>query len=100
MNNIPPMTDPMGAYWSQPDPSRILVDDTHAVMDAETFSALAEYSGSLPSGVYFGKMWKRHDGIFDKQCKPEQCLWLLCWFGKVDGKPNLCSNNFREILVV
>ncbi len=98
---IPPITDPMGRNWEQPDTAAILLDDTHALMDVPTFNALHEYSASFPSGVYEGKMWKRHDGIFDRDFiagggKPE---WLLVWFGKSD-KPEWVSNNFRKIILV
>jgi hypothetical protein len=92
---IPAMTDQMGRYWNQPDPAAILIDDTHALMAAATFNQLAEYSGSLPTGVYAGKMWRRHDGIFDRNAKRRR--WLLCWFGEVnDGK---CEIEFREVLL-
>ena len=97
---IPPITDPMGRHWEQPPAHSILLDDTHAVMTEQTFCQLAEYSGSTPSGVYPGKMWRRHDGLFDRRCKPEDRRWLLCWFGEVPDNPKVCSNNFRVILVV
>lgn len=87
---IPAMTDPLGRHWRQPDRTEILLDDKHAVMDGKTFSRLAEYSTSIPSGVYPGKMWKCH------------CLdgeWVLRWFGEVDGRPDLCSQNQRVILL-
>lgn len=61
-NVIPPITDPMGRNWGQPDSSLITLDKTHALMSMATFNRLAEYSASNPSGVYVGKMWKRHDG--------------------------------------
>ena len=54
---IPPMTDPLGRYWHQPDAGEIMIDATHAMMPAETLKALPEYSSSNPSGVYSGKMW-------------------------------------------
>lgn len=100
-NVIPPITDPMGKNWDQPPTSSILIDDTHAVMTRATFEALAEYSATFPSGVYEGKMWRRHDGAFDRAfCaaggKPE---WLLMWFGHSD-KPNSVTNNGRKILIV
>lgn len=87
---IPAMTDPLGRYWKQPDRSAILLDDVHAVMDEKAFGKLAEYSTSIPSGVYPGKMWKA------------QCIggeWMLRWFGEVEGRPDLCSNNQRVILL-
>jgi hypothetical protein len=95
---IPPMTDPLGRHWKQPDRSSILVDDAHAVMDRHALETLAEYSSSRPSGVYPGKMWKRLDGIFDSRCKPEDCEWRLCWYGECEDK-RVCSINCRTILV-
>jgi hypothetical protein len=95
---IPPITDPLGRYWRQPDPASILVDDTHAVMESTTFSKLHEYSSSIPSGVYPGKMWKRLEGAHDPRCKPEDQKWLLCWYGECEDK-RLCSINHRIVLV-
>jgi hypothetical protein len=87
---IPEMTDPLGKYWGQPDANNILIDDTHALMAAADFDKLKEYSQSQPSGVYVGKMWKScYRG--DK--------WYLNWWGFSDD-PNMCSGNFREIIVV
>lgn len=89
MNTIPSITNPLGAHWKQPLATSILLDDTHAVMDARAFDQLYEYSTSCPSGVYEGKMWKAmHRG-----------QWVLRWYGEcVD--PAMCSNNQRSILVV
>lgn len=91
MSIIPPITDPLGRSWKQPNPERILLDATHAVMDRTTYDALLTYSTSVPSGVYPGKMWKAvfSDGTAD-----------LRWFGIVPGRPDVCSNNHRAILVV
>ena len=92
---IPAMTDPMGRYWNQPPRDRIVVDETHALMDSSTFKALPEYSGTIPTGVYPGKMWRRHDGIFDQKATRKR--WLLCWYGEDrDGK---CEILFREVLL-
>lgn len=88
---IPPITDPLGRNWPQPSLDGILVDDTHAVMTHATFNALLEYSRSTPSGVYPGKMWKAV--MKDRTA-------YLCWFGIIEGQPDLCSNNAREILIV
>jgi len=90
----------MGRTWSQPDPSSILIDETHALMDTRTFDGLAEYSASVPSGVYQGKMWKRHDGLYDSTCKPSDRRWLLCWYGESNKGPDWCSTYFREIIVI
>jgi hypothetical protein len=88
-NVIPPITDPMGKYWRQPDTSRILIDDTHALMEKSTFEALSEYSTTIPTGVYPGKMWRCH----------YLGTWFLRWFGEHED-PSLCSNHHREIIVV
>lgn len=92
-NVIPPITDPMGKYWEQPDPSKILVDDKHALMDEATFLKIHDYSYSQPSGVYAGKMWR---------CgRPTSWghRWWLKWFG-LHEDPTLCSGHVREIIVV
>jgi hypothetical protein len=93
---IPAMTDPMGAHWPQPCHAAVLVDDTHAVVSTADFLLLREYSGTLPSGVYPGKMWRRHNGIHDPQCSVP--VWLLCWYGD-SPHPNRCSINSRILLV-
>ena len=85
----------MGQYWRQPPRELIEVDDTHALMTHATFKSLPEYSGTIPSGVYPGKMWRRHDGIFDRNAKRRP--WLLCWFGEDSG--GKCPIIFREILL-
>lgn len=98
---IPLITDPLGRSWQQPARHLIEIDATHALMDQATFDGLAEYSASNPSGVYPGKMWKRHDGAFDydflrKGGKP---VWMLCWYGESKIGPGYCSNNYRTILL-
>ena len=93
---IPAMTDPLGAHWRQPPRESIEVDDTHALMTAATFRQLPEYSSTVPTGVYPGKMWRRHDGVHsrDRGVPP---IWLLCWFGEVsDGQ---CRIHIREVLL-
>lgn len=88
MNDIPAMTDPLGAHWHQPARDRILTDPIHALMSRRDFEELPEYNSSLPSGVYPGKMWRRRE--------PQK--WLLCWYGDViHGK---CAIHFREVLCV
>jgi hypothetical protein len=99
VNTIPLITDPMGRHWKQPDVSLITIDDEYARMSSATFEDLPEYSASRPTGVYPGKMWKRHDGAHDYEFrarggKPE---WLLCWYGESEIGPGYCSNHFRKI---
>jgi hypothetical protein len=87
-NVIPPMTHEMGAHWSQPRTIDMTITDTQVVMKKKDFELLKEYSRSLPSGVYHGKMWKCHakDG------------WYLCWYGEhID--PNKVSINTRVIIL-
>lgn len=98
LNQIPPMTDPMGQYWKQPPVSDIELAGDKAYMNAVTFNWLAEYSCSYPSGVYEGKMWKRHDGLHDRNCPPEKRRWLLCWYGPSDD-PKKCEIMAREIVI-
>jgi hypothetical protein len=89
-NPIPPITAPMGKSWQQPDSSTILIDDTHAVLTQEQLNQLLDYSRSMPSGVYVGKMWKRFDSHM-------QC-WLLCWY-ESSYRSDHCSIQHRQILI-
>lgn len=86
-NAIPPITSELGKYWQQPKAGSILIDDTHAIISQHAFSMLAEYSASLPSGVYNGKMWRAQAGGVD----------YLRWYG--DGGPNQCTINTRILLI-
>lgn len=56
---IPPMTNPLGRGWDQPDLSKILYDAPEhvAIMDKKTLSKFLDYTGSRPMGVYEGKCW-------------------------------------------
>lgn len=96
---IPPMTDPMGRSWDQPPRERILVDEKHALMTKADFESLHEYSATMPTGVYPGKMWRRHNGAFDPKCRPEDVTWLLVWYEECDV-PSMCSVSFRPVLLV
>lgn len=89
-NVIPRITEPMGKYWKQPDVTKFVIDANEVLMTQADFNALAEYSCSMPTGVYVGKSWKceRKDG------------WYLVWFGFSDRGPEYCSNNRRKIIVV
>lgn len=95
MSQIPVITDPLGKHWQQPDPSNILIDETHALMSARDFDKLLDYSLSQPSGVYVGKMWKSQQ--LDKQCRP-MGKWFLLWFGECE-QPGYVSNNCRQIII-
>ena len=84
---IPEMINPLGAYWSQPHRDQIEVDETHALLNKTAFDKLSEYSQTIPTGVYEGKMWKRK----------EYKVWWLCWFGP-SNLPDNCDTNYRRIL--
>lgn len=72
---IPPITDPMGRHWQQPDPARIAFTKDCAIMSQSSFRQLAEYSTTIPTGRYVGKMWKAERRVADGKTE-----WLLCWF--------------------
>lgn len=86
MIELPTMTHPLSAHWHQPNADQMAVYDDIAIMDRSALNSLSEYSLSIPSGVYEGKMWKRksRDG------------WQLCWYGPSD-KPDEVSINNRPI---
>lgn len=75
MTEIPEMTDPMGMYWTQPDKSKIIVTDDDATMSRTALRKLREYSCSVPTGTYVGKMWK---------CKAPNG-WYLRWYDEIQG---------------
>ncbi len=85
MNNvIPPITDPIGSNWSQPEHEDVLIDDFYAVMTQETVESLKVYDWSIPSGVYEGKMFKQQGKL----------VWMS------DYRDGTCALNYREILAV
>ena len=96
-NYIPPMTHTLSIGWDQPDTRLMLIDDTHAMMTKATFLSLKEYSSTTPTGVYEGKMWRRHDGSFDRSPDRKPPVWLLCWYK--NSKPGYCSTEFRKIIL-
>jgi hypothetical protein len=93
-HTIPEMTHPLARYWRQPNRDAITIDDTHAIMSQETFDALADYSCSVPTGVYDGKMWK-----YGRPYREPRTEWWLCWFAPSD-KPDCCSTHTRRIIIV
>lgn len=91
INTIPAMSHPLSIHWEQPDIKNVLTDDNFALMTEEDFNKLLEYSTSIPSGVYEGKMWKR--GMLGGG-------WMLGWYGFEDADGKSVSTNFRELLIV
>lgn len=73
---IPPITNLAGKYWQQPPRDEILVDETHALMTQTTLDQLHDCSGSRPTAVYAGKMWRSR----------WQGHWWLWWYGTETNK--------------
>jgi hypothetical protein len=90
---IPPITDPLGRYWRQPDMTDVQMDATHALLTQAQFEGLSEYSATVPTGVYPGKAWRANiEGV-----------WHLRWYGEHADpaqRDKLCTNNWREILLL
>jgi len=80
--------------WPQPAREEILIDETHAVMEGATLDRLSEYSASIPSGVYPGKMWARR-----VVRRLDAADWYLCWYSRVEGRDDICAINSRRILL-
>lgn len=53
---IPKITDPLGKRWIQPDPKNFVFFVIGVEMSEEDFQMLPEYSRTIPTGVYEGKM--------------------------------------------
>lgn len=89
-NPIPPMIDPLGRHWRQPDGLRDApMDDTHVLLTSAQVHGLPEYSNSYPSGTYDGKCWKRDCGDHMR----------LCWYHP-HTDPKLIGIGSREIIEV
>lgn len=88
---IPPITDPMGKCWDQPDPANWLIDEAHVVMPECDWKRLARYDHTMPSGVYPGKCWARVES---------DVAFFLGWYGESQIGPGYCSNNWRRVLLV
>lgn len=87
---IPPMTHPFGKVWEAPDRSEVTIDGAFAKMTKAAFDKLLDYSRSVPSGVYEGKMWKTSD---------DKITWHLHWWSAAK-EPDMCSGNTREIKII
>lgn len=97
MNNliqIPPITNRLGLGWEQPDETEILVDDEYAVMSKGAFNKLKDYSGSQPSALYNGKMWKTC------VCVKGGPLWILKFCCNENIERNVIDIVSRPILIL
>jgi hypothetical protein len=86
---IPDMIDPLGKCWDQPERSELTMQSDRVLMTEQTLNKLKEYSSSIPSGKYIGKMWKRKNNED----------WMLCWYGENEN-PELLSINKLKIKIV
>jgi hypothetical protein len=91
IETIPPITDPLGRHWEQPDPSQISIDETHALMEMKDFDKLHDYSISRPTAIYVGKMWKTY--------WPKHDRWYLHFIGP-NEKPDTVTEHTRQIIVI
>lgn len=89
LNEIPPITNPLGKSWTQPNHESIVVTDSYAIVDENEFNQLREYSHTIPSGVYDGKMWK---------AQAQNGEWFLRWFSPAENPAN-CKINDRLIVM-
>lgn len=87
---IPEMTDPLGRHWKQPRRDQIEIDCNHALMPRSAFDQLLEYSTTIPTGTYPGKMWKANSS---------SGVWVLRWYGDLIDE-NTIARGQREILIV
>lgn len=98
---VPSIPKEKSTFWSQPAPSTFVfqipdgTQEPNLVYMAEKDRAwLKDYSHSMPTGVYPGKMWKCQwtnlDGSID---------WHLVWYGIVPDKPEVCSIHHCPILL-
>lgn len=92
---IPTITHELGAGWRQPDRKKIFIGDKFAFMTEKTLKELYNYSGSIPTGVYEGKMW-RSESVIKKLNKT---INYLRWW-TVSEDPNKCKNEVREVSLI
>lgn len=93
---IPEMTDPLGQCWEQPVRQDILIGDDTAIMPKAAYDQLKEYSTTLPSGVYPGKMWKR---IEIDAAAPFTVTAYLGWYGMPMGITGRFAIHWRKIVI-
>ena len=89
-NIIPAITSSLGMYWKQPPLSEITITDDAALMNRKAFNELAEYSASVPTGVYVGKIWK---------CEISGMVWLLRWYTFSNDGADYCTIQSRQITI-
>lgn len=79
----------------------LLVDDLTALATPDQFRRLMEYSGTIPTGMYSGKRWKRGEPYVNPT------KWLLGEYYDIpdgerddEGEPIEIGIRWRELLVI
>jgi len=98
MIELPLMTHPLSGGWDQPSSNRMAIYDDIAIMDRSTLECLHNYSASIPTGVYEGKMWRCAIDSGGSR-RHYQGDWQLCWYGPSED-PKSCSINRRPIRLI
>lgn len=73
---------------------KALLDAKTAIVDAEAFAALMDYSGSIPTGTTIGKRWKRRRDYYD-----ESKGWVMGEYA-ADPNPDYVRIIWRDLVVV
>ena len=78
-----------------------IVDDETAIMDRVYFEEMAEYSCSMPTGVFLGKRWKRDDTAYNhlRGKPPEPPHWVMGEYVKSDDL-KMAATKWREVIVL
>jgi len=87
---VPPITCELGKSWRQPNPHNFVWDDDCVAMSREDYERLHTYDCTDPTGIYEGKMWKRHSG--------GKCY--LCYITDCPGHPDFCTIHRIELIVI
>jgi hypothetical protein len=87
------------------------VDDDHRAFVAslpkyhfksiEDMRRLPEYSATNPTGVFPGKVWRRHDGLYDRNARLNglQPRWIICTYEEIPDDPTMCKNGrYRPVV--
>lgn len=88
---VPPITDRLGRHWEQPPVQDIEFDYEYAYMTEEAFDKLGEYSTSIPTATYAGKMWKARIGKTKN--------WKLRWYEDHPTDPKVLLIPSRRIVI-
>lgn len=105
----PPVVEKDASRYSwaseQPKIDELIVTPIHAYMTQKSFDSLSEYSCSIPTGVYEGKMWKAH--LADHEDGYKTQAWFLRWYGLShrEKKPgggyrDMCPTPERRIVII